>query len=257
MDRNMNQDSVGPLRLETPGSLLATMGGAVVHYPENSWSRPVRFFIHDLAYKGVNWHNAILDIATTKKSGIMDVPFGEISPSSGTIVLMLDPCRTARPRWQRRMPALSRLYAGFSVGRYDEFRESQFPAVPNSLIQVQHSACFFSKLRVTRKDPTAMPPWLECVSTQPPPQCCATDFGSDALRDHLAPNISRRKSRQRQAQTVWKFTSQSFYLDYDAGGKSGPTARRAVVLQGLVASPGKTVSSIYSQFAEGYRDVRQ
>ena len=68
-------------------------------------------------------------------------------------------------------------------------------------------------------DPTGMTPWLQCVSTQPPPQCCATHFGRDALRDHLAPDISHRKARQRQAQTVRKFTGQRLYLNYDVGGE--------------------------------------
>jgi len=143
------------------------------------------------------------------------------------------------------------------VSRYNEFRGPQSTAVPNSLIQVQDSARLFGKSGVTRKDPAAMTPRLQSVSTQPPPQCCTANFGGDALSDHLAPDIRHRKSRERQAQTVRKFTGQSLYLDYDAGGKSGPTARRAVVLQGLAAFPGETVSSICLRFAEGYRGVRQ
>src|SRR5512139_772812 len=133
----MNQDSVRPLRLESLDSLLAAMRGAVVHDPENPSSRPVRFLIHNVAYKSINGHNAILDVAAAKEPGMMYVPCSEISPSSGALVLMLDPCRTARCRPQRRMPALPRLYAGFFVSRYDEVSRSQFPAVPNSFIQVQ------------------------------------------------------------------------------------------------------------------------
>ena len=257
MDRCMDQNSIWPLRLEALDSFFTAMRGTVVHYPENAPSRLVRFLIHDISDEAIDRSDAVLDLATTKEPPVMHVPCRQVRPGSASPVLVLDSHRAAGCWRQRRMFALPRLNTGFLVGGNDEFSRSQFLAVPNPLIQVQDSPCLFGELRVTRENPTAVTPWLQCVSTQPAPQCCATHFGNDSLCNHFSPDVGHRESRQRQTQAVRKFTCQSLHLDHDAGGKSGLNARRAAVPQGPPASRGRIAFAICSRSAEEYRGVMQ
>ena len=257
MDRCMHQNSVGPIRFEALHSFLATMSRTVVHYPEHTPSRLVGFLSHDIFDKAISRPNAVLDFATTEESPLVHIPRRQVRPGSVSLIFVLNSHRETG-RWrQRKVFTLPCLNAGFFVCGNDEFSQSQFLALPNPSIEIQDPPGLFGKLRVARENPTAVTPWPQCIGTQPAPQCCATHIGNDTLGNHFSPNVSDRESRQRQTETIRKFTGQGLYLDYDAGGESGPTARRAAVPQDLAASPGRIAFATCLRFVEEYRGVMQ
>ena len=257
MDRRMYQNGVGPLQSEALHSFLATMSRTVVHDPEHTPSRLVGFLCHDVSDKLVSRPNAVLDFAATKEPPLVHIPRRQVRPGPVSLVFVLNSHRETG-RWrQRKVFALPCLNAGFFVCGNDEFSQSQFSALPNPTIEIQNPPGLFGELRVARENPTAVTPWSQCIGTQPAPQGCATHIGNDDLGNHFSPNVSDRESRQRQTQTVWKFTRQGLYLDYDAGGKSGPIARRGAVPQGLAASPGRIAFATCLRFVEEYRGVMQ
>ena len=131
------------------------------------------------------------------------------------------------------------LDAGFLVGAENELGGPQGPTVPASLVQVENATCFFGELRVAGKEPTAMSPRAEGVGAEPPPQGAAADFAYDALRDNLTLDFGEGQPGQRQSQSIGKFTSESFDLNDDAGGKSGRGARPEVRLPDPGAAPGR------------------
>ena len=92
---------------------------------------------------------------------------------------------------------------------------------------------------VAWEDPTAMSPRAERIGTEPAPQGRSANLSYQPLCDHLAPNLAKRESRERQLQAMWKFSGQSLNLDDDAGGKRGRDARPEVATPGQEAARGR------------------
>ena len=79
-----------------------------------------------------------------------------------------------------------------------------------------------------------MLPWAKSVGAEPTPQSCAADFRHEALRNHLLPDLLDGEAGQRQSEAVGEFAGQRLNLDDEAGGKSGPYARREAEPPGQV-----------------------
>ena len=67
------------------------------------------------------------------------------------------------------MPPSPGLNAGFFVSTDNELIFFERFAVPNPLIEVQNSSGLGDKIWVSRENPAAMLPRLDCVLMQPPP----------------------------------------------------------------------------------------
>lgn len=132
----------------------------------------------------------------------------------------------------------------FFVRRDDELARMQRASLPNTFIQIENAPGLGREIRVAWEDPTAISPRTKRVGAEPAPQGRPTDLRYQALRDHFAPNLGKRKSRQRQLQAMWKFTSESFNLDDDAGGKTGRVARPEVAPRGPEAAQEQIACAI-------------
>jgi hypothetical protein len=76
-------------------------------------------------------------------------------------------------------------------------------------------------------------PRTKGIRIRPAPQGSATDLSHQALRHHFLLDIGDGESRERESQTMRKFTSEGFYLNDDAGGeKSGQPAPRLFLKTG-------------------------
>jgi hypothetical protein len=62
-------------------------------------------------------------------------------------------------------------------------------------------------------------PRTKGIGIQPTPQGSAVDLSHQALRHHLRLDIGDGESRERESQTMRKFTGEGLYLNDDAGGK--------------------------------------
>ncbi len=240
MQWGVNQHHRRPLGAESVGGLLAAVSRTVVHNPEDATGRAIGRLAHHLGDQAIHGPDSVFGLAAPKQLGSVDIPGREIGPGTGAVVFMLDLHRATGRRSQRGVLTATSLDAGFLVGADNELGGPQGPTVPASLgVQVENATCFLGELRVAGKDPTAMSPRAEGVGAEPPPQGAAADFAYDALRDNLALDFGEGQPGQRQSQSIGKFTSESFDLNDDAGGKSGRGARPEVRLPDPGAAPGR------------------
>jgi len=92
------------------------VGGTVVDDPEDAASIVVGRSCHDLLHKAVKRFDAVLDLATTKDPGVVDIQPGNIGPGSAAKVLMLDLHAATRSARASGVFAAARLDACFLVG---------------------------------------------------------------------------------------------------------------------------------------------
>ena len=114
VDRSVDEEGVGPLVTQAFGGFLATVGGAVVHDPEDATSGFVGFLAHDFSDQPIDGSDAAFDFAATEDLGAMDIPRCEIAPGSFAKVLVLDAHGTLGRRRQVWLFTAARLNAGFS-----------------------------------------------------------------------------------------------------------------------------------------------
>jgi hypothetical protein len=84
-----------------------------------------------------------------------------------------------------------------------------------------------------------MSPRAERIGAEPAPQGGPANFRYQPLGDHFAPNLGKRKSRQRQLQAMRQFTGECLNLDDDAGGKSRRVGRPEAAPRGREAARGQ------------------
>src|SRR5216683_120568 len=104
-------DLVGPPGAEAGGGALAAMRGAIVDDPEYAAGGSVRLFAHDLSDQALEGDDAGLALAAAEQLGAMHVPGGDVCPSAGACVFVLDVNRSSWSRRQRGMFAPARLDA--------------------------------------------------------------------------------------------------------------------------------------------------
>jgi len=122
-----------------------------------------------LVHQPIKRSNPVLGFAATENSSLMDIECGEVSPSSRTLVLVLDPHWATGLANPSRMLAVPGLNAGLLIRRDHELVVLQGLAVPTTLIQIQNAARFSGKIGVAREDPGSMLPGADGVFVQPTP----------------------------------------------------------------------------------------
>ena len=142
------------------------------------------------------------------------------------------------------MLAATGLNTAFFVCRDDKLARLEGASLPDAIIQVEDASGLGCEIGIAWEDPTAMSPRTESIGAEPAPQSRPADLRYQALGDHFTPNLGKRKSRQRQLQAMWKFTSESFNLDDDAGGKTGRVARPEAEPRGREAARGQIACAI-------------
>jgi hypothetical protein len=86
----VDEDGIWPLGTEAVGGSLAPMSGAVVHDPEDATCGLVGLLAHDFTDEAIYRRDAILQFATTKYFGAVDIPSRQIDPSAFTKVLVFN-----------------------------------------------------------------------------------------------------------------------------------------------------------------------
>lgn len=207
-------------------------------------SRLVGLLAHDLPDKSIYRSNASLVFTTAEDFGSMDVPSCQVSPGALTKVLVLDSHGAIGSRRQGRLFPASSLNAGLFIRGDNEVIGAQGSALPNALIEIENQAGLGRKMRIARKNPTAMLPGTKGIAAEPAPQRGAADLRDQALRDHLLADFSDREPGQGYAEAMRQLTGECLYLDDETGGKSGPCARLEVRPQGRGNGPSKIVYAI-------------
>ena len=97
----MDEDRIGPFGAVAIDSFLATMSGAVVHYPEDAASRLVGLLAHDFADETIHLRsNSASDFTAAENLCPMDIPSCQVGPGTFAKVLVLDahgPVGSGRP----------------------------------------------------------------------------------------------------------------------------------------------------------------
>lgn len=120
------------------------------------------------------------------------------------------------------MPAATGLNAGLFVGRDYKLIVFEGLAAPNSLVEIEQTACLGGETRVPREDPTAVVPGTNRILVEPPPDRTSGNRGDQAGLTDLPHQIRRIPVRERNAMSGRQLTSESFHLnDQFWGEKSG------------------------------------
>ena len=189
------------------------MSRAVVHDPENATCIIVRRSCQHLFDQPVERRDAVLGFAATENSSLMDIERGQVSPSSTTLVLMLDPHRASGPASPSGMLAAPCLDAGLLIRRDHELVVLQGLAVPTTLIQIQNAARLSGKIGVAREYPGSMLPGADGVFVQPTPNGAAADLSHQARARDVLSQVGDAPPRQREIVSRGQFTGQSFNLN--------------------------------------------
>src|SRR5437867_6333995 len=147
------------------------MGRTIVHDPKHSSGRAIRLLVHDLGDQSIKGSNPALGFTATIEFGPMDIPSGQISPSSLPLVLMFDLHRQPWLGRHRFMEPTAGLDAGLLVGREHEFIGVQLLSLPLMLIQIEDPTRLEGESRVARKNPTAVLPRTNRILVEPSPEC--------------------------------------------------------------------------------------
>src|SRR5215208_3098221 len=103
VSRKMDESQVGPPPLKTLHRGDASVGGTIVHHPEDPTGRGVGFLLHHLLDEAAKRLDADLRLATSEEPGAMDVPGGQVGQGSLASVLVFDAHLPIFARWKGRM----------------------------------------------------------------------------------------------------------------------------------------------------------
>ena len=134
---------------------------------------------------------------------------------------------------------MTRLNPSLLVGREHKIFGTQRLSLPEALVEIEDRSGLFHKQWITRKDPASMPPRTDSVLTEPAPNGGSADLGHQPLIENFLAEVGDREARQGQALAMRQLTSESFYLNDETGGKSGPCARHGVRPPGRANGPGR------------------
>ena len=134
---------------------------------------------------------------------------------------------------------MARLNAGLFIGGDDEIIGTERLTFPDALIQIENGTGLFNEPGIAREDPATMPPRTKSIFAEPAPYGGSTDLSHESLIENFLTDVGHREARERKAPAVRQFTSESFYLNDETGGKSGPYARLGVRPRGLANRPDR------------------
>jgi hypothetical protein len=253
VDRSVDQDDGGPSCAQAFTGLLTAMGGAIVGDPEDAPSGAVRLLGHGLFDETIERLDAGGLLAATEDLGAMDVPGGEVGPGAAALVFVLNASAAAGSSREPRVLADAGLDTGFLVGREHEVTAAQRRPFPAAFVEVEHTAGLGGELWIAGKNPASVSPGTKRVATEPTPERGAADLRNDSLGDDLPPDLGQREARQGKAASVGELAGERFNVDDDAGGKSGPVPRRAVLPRVRGNRVRRTVFATCSRSGAAYR----
>ncbi len=103
------------------------------------------------------------------------------------------------------MEAMTRLDAGFFVGRDHKFIFGERLSLPLTLVEIQNPTRFGGKVRVARENPTAMLPRTNRVFMQPAPQGGVAQLGDQATLANMMGQLVQTPAGQRHAMRGGQF----------------------------------------------------
>src|SRR5215207_820473 len=219
VSRKMDESQVGPLPLQTLHRGISSVGGTIVHHPEDPTRRGVGFLLHHLLDEAAKRLDADLRLATPEEPGAMDVPGGQVGQGSLASVLVFDAHLPIFARWKGRMTATPGLDGGFLVGADHEFICSERHTFPPPFVKVQNPSGFLGEVGVPGEDPRAMVKGSNGVLGEPSPDGGARDLGHYASLYHLPSHLLGTPATQRYPAAVRKLTSYGLHLHSHRRGK--------------------------------------
>ncbi len=129
--------------------------------------------------------------------GVVHVVGAEVGERAVSLVLELHPRRPPRAARQAGMTTRQRLQLALLVGADHVVVGSQFDPFPHALIQVEHPGGLDREVRVARKDPRPVPPWLDRIPGQPAAHRRPRQRLDETFGDRLRCQLRRTPSRQR------------------------------------------------------------
>jgi len=240
MHRTVHQNQVVVLGLKPIHATGSSMRRSVVYDPVNATCLGIWRLTHHLVDQSVKCLNARVKLTAPEDFGPMYIPCRQISPSSATIVTMLDSHGTPRLSRLSGMHSSPGLNAGFLVRRQHELISLQCLSIPHPLVKVQHPTGLGLKLRVPREDPTAVLPWFDRVLVQPAPDRASADRGYQSRVSGAIGQLRRTPTSKRYALLTRQFTGQCFDGHDRVRGKKTLADQDAGVLQVPPTVPGRS-----------------
>jgi hypothetical protein len=165
--RAMDGHQVGEGSGEPLDAGLPTMRRAVVEDPEHAARVAIRKLAHDLGDEPTEGLDAGGFLAAPEDLGAVHVEGGQVGPSPGAGVLVLNP-RGLMGAWgQGGMGSHACLDAGLLVGAQHELVGSQSLALPLAGVPIQDPSRFAGEIRIAWEDPGALLPRADGVLVQP------------------------------------------------------------------------------------------
>lgn len=106
----------------------------------------------------LKWGNSRTAFTAAEDSGSVNIQCGHIGPRPAPFVFVFDFHGQAGLGRQSNVAAAPRLDAGFLASRDHKFVVTKRFSVPDAFIKIQDTSGLDSKLRIARKDPTAVLP---------------------------------------------------------------------------------------------------
>src|SRR5918993_3396497 len=186
--------------------------GAGIHDPEHAIGGGVGLLFHHLLDQPPEWFDAVLGLATTEEFCPMDVPGGQVSQRSPSLVVVLYAHGALFARGLGRMAAISSLDGGLLVGRDNVLLCSKGLTLPITFVEVQHPPGFMREVGVAGEDPRAMVEGTDGFFGEPPPDGASRDLSHEAPRNHLPSHFRRAPATRGDPATSRKLASQRLQL---------------------------------------------
>src|SRR5712692_762757 len=128
----------------------------------------------------------------------------------------------------------------FSSVDSTQSEESRGMPVPEARVQVEDPSSLLLESRIAREQPAAVVPGPNGVLAQPSPEGRFADRRHKPAFDHLPPYLGDAQPRERKAKLAGQLASEGLNGGDDAGGKSGPGARRGGAPRGRRLPPRRS-----------------
>jgi hypothetical protein len=257
MHRSRNQNRILMPASQPLGRRFSAVRRTAVGDPKDTSRRAIWFSSHRLIHEPMKRFNPSARLASPGQFRASDVPRGQVGPGSFAFVLVFIAHQTLGRRRRCRVQTCPGLNACFLIGRENVFIVFEMLALPPPLIQVKDRTGFLRKLRITRKNPTAMTPRANRICRQPTPNSRSTDLCHQPFVDSGARNVIARKTRQGQIELGGQFAGQSFDLHPHLRGEMWADAHFALDRPARWHAPQSNAVSISRRFGARYRAVPQ
>lgn len=233
----MNDYEPGIAFSQASDARLAAMRRTIVDYKINAARLVVGWLAHHLCEKPLKGDDARLLFATTKEFRAMHVHRCQVRPGTTTLVLVLNFHDRARLSRQGGMNARSRLDTGLLIGRENKFVIFKRSTLPDAFIEVENTPGLGGKVRVARKDPTAVLPRTDRIFVEPAPDRAVTDGCDNPGAARFGCDLSDTPAREWQVTHRGEFTSEGLNLNDYLWGKKPEVDPGGSVLQAPARDP--------------------